>query len=103
MNKVCSMMCPEYGYCNNRCDGHECGGFNPMDSDEEEHDPFEEKLERTTPLVSAAYNGEHGIYTLEDAMEYGLPINYGMNFDYKVYVAEIAKNPNYQPVLKIRE
>ena len=48
MKKECSLMCPEYGYCNNRCNGHECGGFSPMDSDEEEHDPFEEKLERST-------------------------------------------------------
>lgn len=62
-----------------------------------------EKLEPTTPLVSAAYNGEHGIYTLTQAKEYGLSINYGMNFDYDLYVLEIAKNPNYQPILKIRE
>lgn len=46
MKKECSLMCPEYGYCNNRCDGHECGGFNHVDS--EEVDSFEEKLERTT-------------------------------------------------------
>lgn len=47
MNKKCSLMCPEYGCCNNRCEGHECGGFNgPVNS--EEVDSFEEKLERTT-------------------------------------------------------
>lgn len=48
MTKLCSLMCPEYGYCKNRCKDKECGGFNPMDSNEEEHDPMEEKLERTT-------------------------------------------------------
>ena len=62
-----------------------------------------EKLESKVPLVSALYKGEHGIYTLEEAKEYGLPINYGMNFDYKLYVAEVAKDPNYQPILKIRD
>lgn len=44
----CTKMCPEYGYCNNRCPGKECEGFIPMDSDEEEHDPMEEKIERST-------------------------------------------------------
>lgn len=48
MNRVCSLMCPEYGYCNNRCEGNECCGFSPMSSDEEEHDVMEEKLERAT-------------------------------------------------------
>ena len=44
MNKKCSLMCPEYGYCNNHCEGHECGGFSPMDSDGE-NDSSEEDLE----------------------------------------------------------
>ena len=48
INKECSAMCPEYGYCNNRCSGKECEGFIPMDSNEEEHDPMEDKLERAT-------------------------------------------------------
>jgi hypothetical protein len=48
MNKECCLMCPEYGYCNNRCIGKECEGFIPMDSEEEKTDAFEEKLERTT-------------------------------------------------------
>lgn len=48
INKECSAMCPEYGYCNNRCSGKECEGFIPMDSSEEEHDQMEDKLERTT-------------------------------------------------------
>lgn len=39
-------------------------------------------------MVSAKYNGEHGIYTLEDAERYRLPVNYGMNFDYEEYKAE---------------
>lgn len=46
--KQCTKMCPKYGYCNNRCSEKECEGFNPMDSDEEERDPMEEKLERMT-------------------------------------------------------
>ena len=46
--KQCTKMCPEYGYCNNRYSGHECEGFIPMDSDEDEHDQVEEKLERVT-------------------------------------------------------
>ncbi len=46
--KDCSLQCPEYGYCNNRRNGKECEGFIPMDSEEEEVDAFEEKLERTT-------------------------------------------------------
>lgn len=62
-----------------------------------------EQLEAKVPLVSALYNGEHGIYTLEEAKEYGLPVNYGMNFDYKMYLAEVAKDPNYRPVLNIRD
>ena len=48
MNKKCSLMCPEYGYCNNRYSEKECEGFIPIDSDEEELDPLEEKLERST-------------------------------------------------------
>lgn len=48
MNRVCSLMCPEYGYCNNRNNGQECEGFIPMDSEEEEFDPMEERIERMT-------------------------------------------------------
>lgn len=47
-SKNCSLQCPEYGYCQNRRNGKECGGFIHMDSEEEEVDAFEEKLERTT-------------------------------------------------------
>lgn len=47
--KECNLWCPEYGYCNNRND-KECAGFIPMNNDglEEETDPMEEKLERST-------------------------------------------------------
>ena len=48
MNKICSLFCADFGYCNNRSDGKECRGFIPMDSDEEEPDPMEEILERST-------------------------------------------------------
>jgi hypothetical protein len=48
INKDCSLHCPEYGRCNNRCDGKECEGFIPMDYEEDEYDAFEEILERTT-------------------------------------------------------
>lgn len=47
-SKKCSLQCQEYGYCQNRRNGKECGGFIPMYSEEEEVDAFEEMLERTT-------------------------------------------------------
>ena len=34
---------------------------------------------KTTPLVSAAYNGAYGIYTLDDARKYGMEIKCRMN------------------------
>lgn len=34
---------------------------------------------QTTPLVSAAYNGAYGIYTLDDARKYGMDIKCRMN------------------------
>ena len=34
---------------------------------------------KTTPLVSAAYNGAYGIYTLDDARKYGMDIKCRMN------------------------
>ena len=46
IKKTCDLYCPDFGYCNNRCSGKECEGFIPMDSDEEEDDAEEERLER---------------------------------------------------------
>lgn len=40
-------------------------------------------LIKTVPLVSAIYNGRPGIYTFEEAKEYGMDIKYGMNFKYQ--------------------
>lgn len=48
INIICDLFCPDFGYCDNRCSGKECEGFIPMDSDEDEHDPMEDKLERAT-------------------------------------------------------
>lgn len=39
-------------------------------------------LVKTVPLVSAAYNGTFGIYTLAEAEQFGMDIRYGMNFKY---------------------
>ena len=47
MGKNCTLFCSEYGYCRNRNNG-DCAGFAPMNSDEEDFDPMEEKIERTT-------------------------------------------------------
>ena len=47
MNGLCSLMCPEFGYCNNRKEGQDCVGFIPMDS-EEEYDEEYERIERMT-------------------------------------------------------
>lgn len=41
---------------------------------------------KTTPLVCAWYNGRTGIYTLSDAIEHGMTINYGFNFNYEQYL-----------------
>lgn len=46
--RICGLFCADFGYCDNRCEGNECGGFIPMDSDEEEDDEFEKKVERAT-------------------------------------------------------
>lgn len=48
INGKCNLFCPDFGYCANRNKRNECSGFSPMDSDEEEHDVMEEKLERAT-------------------------------------------------------
>ena len=61
------------------------------------------RLERTTPLVSAPYKGTYGIFTLAQAEEYGLEIKYGMNFDYKVYLEQKAINPDYKPPIVNRD
>lgn len=65
--------------------------------------PKYKQLEPTTPLVSASYNEAFGVYTLAEALEYGMYIKSGMNFDWETYKRETAINPNYQPVLKIRD
>lgn len=44
-------------------------------------------VKKTTRLVNAWYHGHSGIYTLADALEYGMIINYGFNFDYQQYLA----------------
>ena len=41
-----------------------------------------ETMVRKVPLVSASYNGTFGIYTLAEAEQFGMQINYGMNFNY---------------------
>ena len=61
------------------------------------------KLERTTPLVSALYKGTYGIFTLAQAEEFGLDIKYGMNFDYKIYLEQKTINPDYQPPIINRD
>lgn len=47
LTKHCDAFCPQMGLCANKNE-NECEGFIPIDSDEEEHDPLEEKLERST-------------------------------------------------------
>ena len=51
-----------------------------------------ETMVRKVPLVSAAYNGGFGIYTLAQAEEYGMDIKYGMNFNYEQYLKEKEQN-----------
>ena len=43
---------------------------------------------RTIPLVSAAYNGTFGIYSLSDARNYGMTVKCGMNFHYDESVSD---------------
>ena len=62
-----------------------------------------DRLIKTTFVVSAQYGGIYGVYTLEDALAYNMPINYGMNFDWETYVREKAKDPNYQPIIKTKD
>ncbi len=50
-----------------------------------------DSVAKTTLLVSAWHNGRTGIYTLTDATEHGMTINYGFNFDYEAYKAERMK------------
>lgn len=48
--RICTNFCPYMGFCANNNNG-ECKGFSPMNSeflDDEDCDPMEEKLERTT-------------------------------------------------------
>ena len=58
---------------------------------------------KETRVVSAVYKGHPGIYTLAEAELFGMDIKYGMNFDWDVYVREKAKDPNYQPIIKIKD
>ena len=62
--------------------------------------PKYKQLEPPTPLVRASYNEAFGVYTLAEALEYGMYIKRGMNFDWETYKRETAINPNYQPVPK---
>lgn len=48
-----------------------------------------DRLIKTTLVVSAQYGGIYGVYTLEDALAYDMPINYGMNFDWDAYRAQM--------------
>ena len=65
--------------------------------------PKYKQLEPKVPLVSASYNEVFGVYTLAQAIEYGMYIKSGMNFDWETYVREKAKDPNYQPIIKIKD
>lgn len=58
---------------------------------------------KTTLVVSALYDGKYGVYTLNDALSHNMTIKYGMNFDWETYVREKAKNPDYHPVIKIKD
>lgn len=51
-----------------------------------------ETMVRKVPLVSAAYNGGFGIYTLAEAEQFGMEIKYGMNFDFEKYKQEKQQN-----------
>ena len=65
--------------------------------------PKYKQIEPKVPLVSASYNEVFGVYTLAQAIEYGMYIKSGMNFDWETYVREKAKDPNYQPIIKIKD
>lgn len=60
-------------------------------------------LEPATPLVSASYHDVFGIYTLAQALEYGMYIKGGMNFDWETYRIARMHDPDYQPVIIIRD
>ena len=45
LTKHCDAFCPQMGLCANKNE-NECEGFIPMDSDEEEQNSLEEKLEQ---------------------------------------------------------
>lgn len=49
-----------------------------------------DEVAKTMLLVSARHNGHAGIYALADAIEHGMSINYGFNFDYEQYLKEQA-------------
>lgn len=65
--------------------------------------PKYKALEPTTPLVSASYHDVFGIYTLAQAIEYGMYIKGGMNFDWESYRIAKMHDPDYQPVIIIRD
>lgn len=65
--------------------------------------PKYKTLEPTTPLVSASYHDVFGIYTLAQAIEYGMYIKGGMNFDWESYRIAKMHDPDYQPVIIIRD
>ena len=44
-----------------------------------------DKLIKEVPVVSAKYQDAHGVYTLAEALEFHLDINYGMNFEWDIY------------------
>lgn len=41
-----------------------------------------DSLLKTTPIVSAMYQGHYGVYTLHDAQIHNMDIKYGLNFKY---------------------
>ena len=61
------------------------------------------RLKPGVTYVIAKYKGSYGTYTLAEAEQFGMEIKYGMNFDYKVYLEQKAINPDYKPILKIRD
>ena len=54
---------------------------------------------KTTLLVSAKHNGHAGIYTLTDAIEHGMTICYGFNFNYEQYLSRLRYWTDNGPIL----
>ena len=50
---------------------------------------------KTTLLVCACHNGHNGIYTLADAIEYGMTVWYGFNFNYQQYLNQQANGKEH--------